>query len=524
MTTNEAWWLEAVFYEVRVRSYRDGNGDGVGDFRGLTDALGHIEALGVNALWLMPTFPSPLVDDGYDVSDYCAVHPDLGTLEDFREFLAAAHARGIRVVLDLVLNHTSDEHAWFRASRTSHDAPMRDWYVWSDDDTRYAGVPVIFSGVETSNWAWDEHTRQFWWHRFFARQPDLNYDHEPVREAMWDVLRFWLDLGVDGFRVDAVPYLYEREGTLCEGLPETHALIREYRRRMDERYHGRLLLAEACQEPESLVPYFGGGAEFHMAFHFPLVPQLFLALHREDREPVVRTLTQMPALPGGAQWATFLRNHDECSLALATAADADELFAAYAAAPGAKLYRGIRRRLAALLAHDDRRVLLMHAVLLALPGTPFLYYGDEVGLTDDLSLPDRDGVRLPMPWRAADERTSGASVERQEGDERSLLERMRRLIRARRAAPGLGTGAVEFLSPRAHEVLAFTRAIEHGTLVFAANLSGREVHTTLALTARHAHTMRDVLSGERHTTGDDGVLALTLGPFAFAWLRAEAGA
>lgn len=520
MSAKREWFHEAVFYEVRVRSFRDGNGDGIGDFRGLTEGLGHLEALGVNALWLMPTFPSPLVDDGYDVADYCDVHPDLGTLADFDAFLAAAHARGIRVILDLVLNHTSDEHAWFRESRSSRTNAKREWYVWSDDDTRYPGVHVIFSGAETSNWAWDAHTGQYWWHRFFARQPDLNYDHAAVREAMWGVLAFWLDRGVDGFRVDAVPYLFEREGTSCESLPETHALIREYRRRIDQRYPGRMLLAEACQTPAELVPYFGNGqdgAGFHMAFHFPLVPQLFLAMCREDRGPVVRTVTGMPYIPEGAQWATFLRNHDELSVALASDAEADELFAAYAGDPRARLYRGIRRRIAPLMGHDHRRVLLLHAVLLALPGTPFLYYGDELGLTDDLSRPDRDGVRLPMPWTSADELTPGTSVERQWGDERSLLERMRRLVHARRDAPGAGTGAIAFLQPAETSVLAFTRELEHGTLMFAANLSGHDVHASLECPALADHVLRDALDGSEVRAGESGTIALALEPYEFRW-------
>jgi maltose alpha-D-glucosyltransferase/alpha-amylase len=334
VTRATPWYRHAVFYEVRVRSFRDGNGDGAGDLPGLTSRLDYLAELGVDALWLMPMFPSPGVDDGYDVADYCAVDPAAGTLEDFDAMLAAAHARGIRVILDLVLNHTSDEHPWFVESRSSRASAKRDWYVWSDDDTRYAGVRLMFSGIETSNWAWDEGSGQFYWHRFFRRQPDLNFDHPPVREAIWEVLRFWLERGVDGFRVDAVPYLVEREGTSCEGLPETHAVIRELRRRMDERFPGRVLLAEACQSPEELLPYFGAGDEFHMAFHFPLVPKLFLALLRENREPIERALAHTPAVPADCQWGLFLRNHDEMSLALETAAERDELLDSLAAQPG----------------------------------------------------------------------------------------------------------------------------------------------------------------------------------------------
>ena len=392
------WYKDAVFYQLHVKSFADSNADGIGDFRGLTSKLEHLASLGVDCLWLQPMYPSPFRDDGYDISDYTNIHPSYGTLQDFTEFLERAHALGLRVVIELVLNHTSDQHVWFQEARSSADNPRRDWYVWSDTDDRYRGVRIIFIDTELSNWAWDPVSKAYYWHRFFSHQPDLNYDNPAVREEIWKVMKFWLDLGVDGFRVDAVPYLVEREGTSCENLPETHAVLKELRARLDASFTGKVLLAEANMWPEDVRPYFGDGDEFHMSFHFPIMPRMFMALRLEDRKPLIDIIERTPNIPESSQWGLFLRNHDELTLEMVTDLERQYMWDEYAQDPRARINLGIRRRLAPLLDGDRRRIELMIGLLMSLPGSPILYYGDEIGMGDNVYLGDRNRVRTPMQW------------------------------------------------------------------------------------------------------------------------------
>ena len=486
------WYKEAVIYQIHVKSFSDGNGDGIGDFAGLLARLDYIAGLGVDTLWLLPYYPSPRRDDGYDVADYYGVHADYGTLEELRRFLDAAHARGLRVIGDLVLNHTSSDHPWFqRARRAPRGSPEHEFYVWSDSDQAYAGTRIIFPDVEKSNWSWDTEAGRYYFHRFYAHQPDLNFDNPLVLEAMLDVARFWLDLGLDGFRLDAVAYLAEREGTSNENLPETHAVLRRLRAEIDAHYPGCLLLAEANQWPEDMLEYFGRDDECQMAFHFPLMPRMYMAIAQEDRFPVSDILRQTPPTPPLSQWAIFLRNHDELTLEMVTDAERDYLWDTYAADPRARLNLGIRRRLAPLLQRDRRRIELMTALLLTLPGTPVLYYGDEIGMGDNVHLGDRDGVRTPMQW--SPDRNGGFSraetqqlvlppitdplygyqvvnVEAQESDPHSLLHWTRRVLAVRRRYSALfGRGALRFLYPRNRKVLAFLREWDGVSVLCVAN-------------------------------------------------------
>ncbi|HWE70290.1 MAG TPA: maltose alpha-D-glucosyltransferase, partial [Acidimicrobiales bacterium] len=395
----DLWYKDAVFYEVHVRAFSDSNADGIGDFRGLIDKLDYLQELGVTALWLLPFYPSPLRDDGYDISDYRQVHPSYGTLRDFRNFLREAHRRGLKVITELVLNHTSDEHPWFQRARTARPGTsQRDFYVWSDTADRYLDARVIFKDFETSNWTWDPVAGAYFWHRFYSHQPDLNFDNPVVLREVLKVMHFWMRAGVDGMRLDAVPYLVEREGTINENLPETHTILKRIRAEMDAHYPGRMLLAEANQWPEDTRPYFGDGDECNMAFHFPLMPRMYMAIAQEDRFPITDILRQTPDIPEGCQWAIFLRNHDELTLEMVTDSERDFLWATYAPDSRARLNLGIRRRLSPLLERDRRRIELMTGLLLSMPGTPVLYYGDEIGMGDNIHLGDRDGVRTPMQW------------------------------------------------------------------------------------------------------------------------------
>lgn len=470
------WYQEAVFFELNIRAYCDSNGDGIGDFRGAITKLDHIRSLGVDCIWVQPMYPSPLKDDGYDVADYCGIHPDFGTLGDFKAFLDAAHARGLRVVTDLVMNHCSEEHPWFQAARLDRDSPYRDYFVWSDTPEKYSEARIIFLDVEPSNWTFDEVAGQYFWHRFYASQPDLNYDNPAVHDEMLNILRFWLDMGIDGFRADAVPYLYEREGTNCENLPETHAFLKKVRRVMDEEYPGRVLIAEANQWPEDLLPYFGDGDEFHVCFHFPIMPRLYMALKRGDKTPIIDILDRTPAIPSGTQWMTFLRNHDELTLEMVTPEERQWMWEQYAPEPRMRLNLGIRRRLAPLLDNDKRRWLALNAMFLSLPGTPILYYGDEIGMGENIWLPDRHGVRTPMQWSA--DKNAGFSdadktylpviddeiftyrrvnVAAQEADNDSYLSWTRFLIRARQAQPALRAGTLDWVDTGDTTVLAYRR-------------------------------------------------------------------
>jgi len=486
------WYKDAIIYELHVKTFFDANGDGVGDFAGLTQKLDYFERLGVTCLWLLPFYESPLRDDGYDIAHYERVHPHYGTLADFKVFLDEAHARGLRVITELIVNHTSDRHPWFQAARRAPaGSPKRDFYVWSDTEERYAEAHVIFADVEASNWTWDPVAGAFYWHRFFHHQPDLNFDNPRVRRAVLKVMRFWLDMGVDGLRLDAVAHLFEREGTTCDGLPETHQFLRQIRADLDRRYEGRVLLAEANQGPAEVRSYFGACDECHMVFHFPLMPRLFLALKQEDASPIV-DIVQQTQPPDGCQWAVFLRNHDELTLSAVTDSERTFLFDRYAPSPRMRLNRGIRRRLAPLLDHNDDAIELAHALLLSLPGSPVLYYGDEIGMGDNVYLDDRDGVRTPMQWSDGvnggfstapgarlvlppiDDPDYGygvVNVERQERTADSLLARIKRLIEVRRQHQAFGRGTIEFLRCGNPRVLAFARRYGEETIFVAANLA-----------------------------------------------------
>ncbi len=409
-STPRPWYKDAIIYQLHVRAFRDGNNDGIGDFRGLTERLDYIQDLGVTAIWLQPFFPSPLKDDGYDIADYMNVNPQYGTLDDFREFLDEAHRRDLKIITELVMNHTSDQHEWFQRSRRAPPgSDWRNWYVWSDTPDKYREVRIIFQDFESSNWSWDPIAGAYYWHRFYSHQPDLNFDNPEVRQAMFTVLDFWLGIGIDGVRLDAIPYLYEREGTNGENLPETHAFLRDVRAHVDKNFSDRMLLAEANQWPEDAAAYFGNGDECHMNFHFPLMPRLFMAVEREDRSPIVDILEQTPALPPTCQWATFLRNHDELTLEMVTDEERDYMYRTFAMDAKARINLGIRRRLSPLMGNDRRKIELMNALLLSLPGTPILYYGDEIEMGDNYYLGDRNGVRTPMQWSA--DRNAGFSRE-----------------------------------------------------------------------------------------------------------------
>jgi maltose alpha-D-glucosyltransferase/alpha-amylase len=540
------WYKDAVFYEVHVKAFQDANGDGIGDFIGLTERLDYLKDLGVDCLWILPMYPSPLRDDGYDIADFYGIHPAYGTVADFQKFLDAAHGRGLRVIADLVMNHTSDQHPWFQASRAEPAGPYADYYVWSATDKRYRDARIIFVDTEKSNWTADPVRKAYYWHRFFSHQPDLNYDNPEVRRAMLDVMRFWLDRGLDGFRCDAVPYLVEREGTSCENLPETHAILKEFRRVIDAEYGGdRVLLAEANQWPEDVRAYFGDGDEFHMAFHFPLMPRLYMAIRREERLPILDIFTHTPPIPPTCQWCLFLRNHDELTLEMVTSEERDYMYYAYAQDAQAKLNLGIRRRLAPLMDNDRRRIELLTCLLLTLPGTPIVYYGDEIGMGDNLHLGDRNGVRTPMQWSR--DRNAGYSVaeesklylpviadalygyqavnvEAQLRAPSSQLNTMKRLIATRRRSSAFGRGSIEFLRPRNESVLAFYR--EHGdeVILVVANLSERSQPVTLNL-ARHRGAVPVELLGDTRfpTIGDDPYF-LSLGPHGFYWFRLEPAA
>src|SRR6476646_9717499 len=403
-----SWHHDAVIYQLHVKAFRDSNRDGFGDFRGLIEKLDYIAELGVTAVWLLPFYPSPLRDDGYDIADYCGVHPSYGTVDDFKEFLDAAHARGLKVITELVINHTSDQHAWFQRARLApKGSPEREMYVWSDDPNKYAGARIIFTDTETSNWTWDPVAQQFFWHRFFSHQPDLNFDNPAVLESILDVMRFWLRMGVDGLRLDAIPYLIERDGTNCENLPETHVILKKMRAALDAEFTNRLFLAEANQWPPDVIPYFGDSDECHMAFHFPLMPRMYMALRKEDRTPIVEIMQRTPAIPDDCQWAIFLRNHDELTLEMVTDEERDYMYREYARDPRARINLGIRRRLAPLLDGDRAQAELLSALLMSMPGSPVLYYGDEILMGDNVYLGDRTGVRTPMQWNG--DRNAGFS-------------------------------------------------------------------------------------------------------------------
>ena len=532
------WYKDAIFYEVYVRGFSDSSGDGVGDFRGLTAKLDYLQWLGITCIWLLPFYESPLRDGGYDISDYYAVLPDYGTVTDFKEFLIAAHERGIRVIADLVINHTSDEHQWFQDSRSSRDSAKRDWYVWSDSDQKYSQARIIFTDTERSNWTWDEQAGAFYWHRFFSHQPDLNYDNTEVRQAMLDVVSFWLDLGIDGFRVDAVPYLFEREETNCENLPETHEFLKTLRRFVEERHADVLLLAEANQWPEDVVQYFGNGDEFHMGYNFPIMPRLFMALRQEDRRPIVEILERTPAIPRSCQWGMFLRNHDELTLEMVTDEERDYLYNEYAKDPRMRLNIGIRRRLAPLMDNGRRRIELLHGLLFSLPGSPFLYYGDEIGMGDNIYLGDRDGVRTPMQWTA--DRNAGFSqadfarlyfpvimdpvygyqavnVEAQQRYSTSLLNWVREMIHLRKRHPVFGRGEINLIKPENRKIFAFTRSYVDETVLCVFNLAQSAQPVELELKDFEGYTPIEMMGDARFPLVGASPYQLALAPRGFYW-------
>src|ERR1700728_912181 len=537
------WYKDAIIYELHVRAFKDSNGDGIGDFPGLIQRLDYLQDLGVTCLWLLPCFPSPLKDDGYDISDYLNVHSMYGTMDDFKAFLAAAHERDLQVMIELVVNHTSDQHPWFQAARQSPAAPERDFYVWSDTDQKYKDARIIFTDTERSNWTWDPVASQFYWHRFFSHQPDLNYDNPKVVEEVLKVMRYWLDIGVDALRVDAVPYLVEREGTSCENLPETHAIVRKLRKEIDADYSSRVLLAEANQWPADVRPYFGDGDEFHMAFHFPLMPRIYMALRQEDRLPITDIIAQTPAIPEACQWGLFLRNHDELTLEMVTSDERDYMYLAYSADPRMRINLGIRRRLAPLVDNNRRRIELLNSLLLSFPGTPILYYGDEIGMGDNIYLGDRNGVRTPMQWNG--DRNAGFSaatparlfspvimdpvwgyeainVEAQQGDPSSLLSWMRNMIALRKLFGVFGRGTQEFLNPENRKILAYIRAYEEDghceTALCVANLSRFSQPVSLDLARFAGMIPVEMLGYVTFPAITSQPYPLTLAPYSFLWL------
>ena len=543
MTDNAEWYKDAVIYQAHVKAFHDSDGDGIGDLRGLTEKLDYLQDLGITTLWMLPFYPSPQKDDGYDIAAYDAIHPMYGTLKDFRVLLGEAHKRGLRVVTELVINHTSDQHPWFqRARRAKPGSSARDFYVWSDTVERYTDARIIFKDFERSNWTWDHEAQAYYWHRFYSHQPDLNFDSPDVHKAVLGALDFWFNMGVDGLRLDAIPYLYEREGTNCENLPETHAFLKKLRAHVDANYENRMLLAEANQWPEDAVAYFGDGDECHMSFHFPVMPRLFMSVQMEDRFPVIDILQQTPPIPPSCQWATFLRNHDELTLEMVTDEDRDYMYRVYANDPQARINLGIRRRLAPLMGNSRRRIELLNGLLFSLPGTPIVYYGDEIGMGDNIYLGDRNGVRTPMQWsgdrnggfsRANPQRLylpvivdpefhyEAVNVEIQQNNPASLLWWMKRIIGLRKQHHAFGRGGLEFLHPENHRVLAFVRQTEDETILVVANLSRFAQSVELELGRFQGLSPVEMFGRTAFPPIGELPYFVTLGPYAFYWFSLE---
>ena len=544
-TSDALWYKDAIVYELHVKAFHDSNDDGIGDFLGLAAKLDYIRDLGVNTVWLLPFYPSPMKDDGYDVADYHNVAPAYGTRQDFRHFVREAHRRDLRIITELIVNHTSDQHPWFQAARRApKGSDKHNFYVWSDDPTRYAGTRIIFTDTEKSNWTWDDVAQQYYWHRFFSHQPDLNFDNPKVLKAIFKTMRFWLDMGVDGFRLDAIPYLVEREGTNNENLPETHAVIKQIRAQIDEHYGDRLLLAEANQWPEDVREYFGNGDECHMAYHFPLMPRMYSAIAQEDRHPIIEIMGQTPDIPENCQWAIFLRNHDELTLEMVTSKERDYMYQTYAADPRARLNLGIRRRLAPLLDNDFDKIKLMNSLLLSMPGSPMIYYGDEIGMGDNVYLGDRDGVRTPMQWRP--DRNAGFSsadpqrlylppimdsvygyqavnVEAQARETSSLLNWMRRMLAARKLHKAFGRGTLTFLKPTNRKILAYLREYEDDLLLCVVNLARSAQPVELDLSQHKGLIPTEVMGRASFPSIGDAPYVLTLPGHGFMWFRLAKG-
>jgi maltose alpha-D-glucosyltransferase/alpha-amylase len=537
MKDEELWYKSAIFYQVYVRAFYDSNADGHGDIRGLTQKLDYLQELGVNCVWLMPIYPSPLRDDGYDIADFYNIAETFGTVEDLRELLQEAHSRGIHIIMDLVLNHTSDAHPWFQAARHDRNSPYREYYVWSDTDQKYQEARIIFLDTEPSNWTWDETAGQYFWHRFYASQPDLNYDNPRVQQEMLNVAAFWLDLGIDGFRADAVPYLFEREGTNCENLPETHSYLRKLRAFIDDKYPGRILLCEANQWPEEVRPYFGDGDEFHMGFHFPIMPRIYMALKKGRAKDMIEILNRTPEIPENCQWCIFLRNHDELTLEMVTEEERQWMWQKYAPDSRMKLNLGIRRRLAPLLDNDRRKIELTYSLLLTLPGSPILYYGDEIGMGDNIWLEDRNGVRTAMQWEdgpaagfthapvdsvhvtvIADETYSPkrVNVKEQQADPTSLWNAIRHMLAIRKQHPVFGRGDFKWADIQNEHIAAFKRTYRNETLLAVHNLT--DTSQSLSLDTKKTSTKVTDLLTRREFAAIDGRLKLELSPYQFLWL------
>jgi maltose alpha-D-glucosyltransferase / alpha-amylase len=535
------WYKDAIIYQVHVKAFFDSNADGFGDFVGLTSQLDYVQSLGVNTIWLLPFYPSPLKDDGYDIASYEEIHETYGLVEHFRLFMKEAHDRGIRVITELVINHTSDQHPWFQRARAApKGSPEREWYVWSDDPNKYKDARIIFTDTEKSNWAWDGTAQQFYWHRFFSHQPDLNFENPKVVEAVINVMRFWLRMGVDGLRLDAIPYLVEREGTICENIPETHLVLKQLRAALDAEFPNRVFLAEANQWPADVRPYFGDGDECHMAFHFPLMPRMFMAVRREDRTPIIEIMARTPTIPDNCQWAIFLRNHDELTLEMVTDEERDYMYREYARDKRMRINLGIRRRLAPLMDNGRRQMELMNALLMSMPGTPVVYYGDEIGMGDNIYLGDRNGVRTPMQW--SDDKNAGFSegdsaalyspvivdppygyhtinVEAQERTSTSLLRWMRRLIGVRKAQKAFGRGTQEFLHPANKHVLVFLRRYENEVVLCVNNLSRYAQPVELDLREFSGLVPVELWSCEAFPAIGDLPYFFTMAPHGFLWFR-----
>jgi maltose alpha-D-glucosyltransferase / alpha-amylase len=541
MTSNKhRWYMDAFFYEVHIRAFCDSNGDGNGDLQGLVSKLDYIKNLGINCIWILPMYPSPLKDDGYDIADYYGIHEDYGTIEDFKILVQEAHKRGLKIIADLVLNHTSDQHPWFQASRSDPDSKYRDYYVWSETDDKYSEARIIFLDTEDSNWTYDEEAGMFFWHRFYSNQPDLNYDNPEVRKEMRNVMKFWLDMGIDGFRADAVPYLIEREGTNCENLPETHEILKEFRAYLDDHWEGKILLAEANQWPEDVRPYFGNGDEFHMGFHFPVMPRIFMALRKADASPIHWIMDQTPEIPANTQWCIFLRNHDELTLEMVTEEERQWMWDEYAPQPRMRLNLGIRRRLAPLLENDHRKILLANALLYSLPGAPIIYYGDEIGMGDNIWLPDRNGVRTPMQWHAG--KNAGFSnaprdqlyepliekgefdyhkvnVAAEQKDPNSLLSKIKHLVNIRKSLPILAVGDYEFLAKEQKKTLVILRELENEHLICVLNLSDQKQTFSLDLSSFKGSQVSEVIHARHFPPIQEGLYQIDIDPYEFYWLR-----
>jgi len=534
------WYMNTFFYEVHIRAFCDSNGDGIGDIPGLISKLNYINDLGIDCIWILPIYASPLKDDGYDIADYYSVHPDYGTLEDFKTLIKEAHERGIKIISDLVLNHTSNQHIWFQEARSDPESKFRDYYVWSDSVDKYSDARIIFLDTEESNWTYDEKVGKYYWHRFYSSQPDLNYDNPDVMQEMMNVMDFWLDMGIDGFRADAVPYLIEREDTNCENLPETHEILKAFRAHLDENYEEKVLLAEANQWPADVRPYFGDGDEFHMGFHFPVMPRIFMAIRNGDASPIHWIMSQTPDIPDNTQWCTFLRNHDELTLEMVTEEERQWMWSEYAPISRMRLNLGIRRRLAPLLDNDHRKIMLANALLYSLPGTPIIYYGDEIGMGDNIWLPDRNGVRTPMQWD--DQQNAGFSkadpdmlyapvidegayayqkinVAVEDQDPASLLNKMRHLIQIRKSNPIFSFGGYEFLAKDQKECLVVIRKHQDNNILCILNLTGELQSLDLDLQTFRSKTLFDLIDNKPLLKISADQITFNIKPYQYFWLH-----